>query len=129
MGPTSNSSPLSNQQGNGIVQNLPSITSPIMPDIAVKGPSIDLTVAASSGPAPMLIAPTVGNQAVERSLAQLSGPTIPMPQTSMPQMTTPPTIPMPQIAGMTTPRAVSLNPGTVPPPLAPAPQVPQFDNR
>jgi hypothetical protein len=132
LGPTSNSSPLGgqgNQQGTGIVQNMPSITSPIMPDVAVKGPSIDLTVAGASGPAPMLMAPTVGNQAVEKSLAQLSGPTIPMPQTSMPQLTTPPTIPMPQITGMAAPRAVSLNPGTVPPPLTPAPQVPQFDNR
>lgn len=112
---------------------MPSITSPIMPDMAVKGPTIDLTVAGASGPAPMLITPTVGNQAVEKSLAQLSGPTVPMPQTSMPQLTSPPTIPMPQavppLAGLTSPRTVSLNPGTVPPPLAPAPQVPQFENR
>ncbi len=136
LGPTSNSSPLgskSTHEETGIVQNMPSITSPIMPDMTVKGPTIDLTVAGASGPAPMLITPTVGNQAVEKSLAQLSGPTIPMPQTSMPQLTTPPTIPMPQgvpqVAGLASPRAVSLNPGTVPPPLAPAPQVPQFENR
>lgn len=127
LGPTSNSSPIS--KGTDIVENRPSIPSPVMPDIAVKGPNIDLTVAGASSPSPLLIAPTVGNQAVERALTQLSGPSIPMPQTGMPQMPTAPNIPVPPMAGMNGTRTVSLNPGTVPPPLAPPPQVPQFENR
>lgn len=127
LGPSSKSSPVN--RSNDIVENRPSIPSPDMPDIAVKGPALDLTVAGSSSPSPLLIAPSVGNQSVDKALMQLSGPSIPMPQTAMPQLTTAPQIPMPSMPGMNGKRPGSLNPGSFPPPLAPPPQIPQFDNR
>jgi hypothetical protein len=126
IGPTSSNS--SSSKPNTMVENTPSIAPPTMPDVAIKGPSIDLS--AMNQQSPLLGAPpNASNSSVDKALAQMSAPTIAMPNTTMPQSTMMPTIPTPMISGMQGMKMPALNPNSTPPPLPAPPAVPQFVNR
>ena len=116
----------SNQPAH-VVENIPSIIPRPMPEVAIKGPAIDI-----NAPAPLLVAPsTAASHAVDKALAQLSGsgPDISVPQLQVPSVIVNPNVTMPGTGGTSSIKAPSLNPGSVPPPLPPPPTVPQFDKR